>query len=209
MQKVLFLFSLFALTASAATEYVLFDGTSLDGWKSNEETPDAFSITEEGELKVSGGRAHLFWVGTEDIPAEFDDFLFKAKVKTTENSNSGLFFHTRYQEKGWPEHGLEAQVNTSHKDRRKTGSIYALKDVLDEAPSTDGVWFDYQIQVKGKNVKVWVDGELVNDYTEADPPITPPNRPHVHLSEGLFAIQGHDPKSTIYYKDITVRPLGE
>lgn len=185
--------------------HVLFDGSSLDGWKSNDEKPDVFSITETGELKVSGGRAHLFWMGNESVSNELKDFELKMKVKTTEGSNSGFFFHTKYQERGWPEYGLEAQVNSTHKDNRKTGSIYAVQDVLDTAPSTDGEWFDYEIRVKGKRVVVLVDGEVVNDYTEATPPVIPNKRKHVHLGKGTFAIQGHDPKSTIYYKEIMLR----
>lgn len=185
--------------------HVLFDGSSLDGWKSNDEKPNVFSITEAGELKVSGGRAHLFWMGTAVVSAELNDFEITMKVKTTAGSNSGFFFHTKYQKSGWPEYGLEGQVNSTHKDRRKTGSIYAVQDVLDNAPSTDGEWFDYEIRVKGKRVIVLVDGEVVNDYTEATPPIIPKKRKYVHLGEGTFAIQGHDPKSIIYYKDIKLR----
>lgn len=187
--------------------HVLFDGSSLSGWQSNEETTDVFTITEAGELKVSGGRAHLFWMGNTAVPAEIKNFELKLKVKTTAGSNSGLFFHTKYQERGWPEHGLEAQINSSHKDRRKTASIYAIEDVLDDSPSTDDQWFDYEIRVQGKRVTILVDGKVVNDYTEATPPKTPKKRPHVHLGQGTFAIQGHDPQSIIYCKSIKVRIL--
>jgi len=211
-RSLLLLFTCLTLVASAATAsdadwHVLFDGSGLEGWRSNQETRDVFSVTDAGELKVEGGRAHLFWLGRDGIPARFKDFEFQAKVKTTEGSNSGLFFHTEYQASGWPGDGLEAQINSSHKDRRKTGSLYAVSDVLDDAPSKDGEWFDYLIRVEGKTVTVRVDGKVVNSYTEATPPETPPNRPEVRLGDGLFAIQGHDPKSTIYLKDIRVRTL--
>ncbi len=201
------LFVLSPVLAAADGWHVLFDGSSLDGWRSNNETPNVFSITEAGELKVSGGRAHLFWTGNEKVPTEFKNFEFKAMVKTTENSNSGIFFHTRYQDSGWPMYGLEAQINTTHKDRRKTGSVYAKQDVLDDAPSTDDKWFEYVIRVEGKRVIVKVDGKVVNDYTEPTPPDTTQKRPHTHLSKGTFAIQGHDPRSTVFLKDIKVRLL--
>lgn len=196
-----------SILVAANDWHVLFDGSSLSGWQSNDEKPDVFTITEAGELKVSGGRAHLFWMGNSEVPADLKDFELKLKVKTTAGSNSGIFFHTKYQERGWPDYGLEAQINSTHKDRRKTASIYAIQDVLDEAPSTDEQWFDYEIRVQGKQVTVLVDGEVVNDYTEPTPAVTPEKRPHVHLSRGTFAIQGHDPKSTIYFKDICVRVL--
>ncbi|MEM1221942.1 MAG: DUF1080 domain-containing protein [Verrucomicrobiota bacterium] len=185
----------------------LFDGSSLEGWRSNEEQPDVFTITETGELKVFGGRAHLFWEGNETVPTEIQNFEFKAKVKTTPQSNGGIFFHTQFQESGWPEYGLEAQINTTHKDRRKTASIYAIQDVLDDAPSTDGEWFDYLIRVQGKTVTVEINGKVVNEYTEPTPVVTPEKRPNTRLGKGTFALQGHDPKSTTYFKDIRVRLL--
>ena len=195
------------LLCADAEWHVLFDGSNLSGWKSNEETPNVFTVTEAGELKVAGGRAHLFWMGNDAVSAELRNFSIKLKVKTTPGANSGFFFHTKYQETGWPEYGLEAQINTTHKDRRKTASIYAIQDVLDDAPSTDDQWFDYEICVQGKQVTVLVDGKVVNDYTEPTPPVTPKNRPHVHLNQGTFAIQGHDPKSVVFIKDIQVQLL--
>jgi hypothetical protein len=200
-----FLTPVFPGVALGGDWQALFDGGSLEGWRSNEETPGVFSVTPDGSLKVSGGRAHLFWMGNDVVPAELRNFELRMKVKTTEGANSGIFFHTRFQESGWPEYGLEAQINSTHKDRRKTGSVYALQDILDDAPSTDGRWFDYSIRVEGRKVTLCVDGKVVNAYTEAVPPVTPKNRPHVHLDKGTFAIQGHDPKSTIFIKDIKVR----
>src|SRR4051812_38873945 len=39
----------------------LFDGSSLDGWKANENT-DSFKLVDH-ELVANGDRAHLFYVG--------------------------------------------------------------------------------------------------------------------------------------------------
>ncbi len=179
----------------------LFDGKSLDGWKSNDEKPGCFSV-EDGAIKVSGGRAHLFYLGP-DGKASFKDFEFRAKVKTTPGSNSGIFFHTQFQESGWPARGYEAQVNATHKDRRKTGSLYAVADVLDQAPNTDGEWFDYEVRVEGKRVTIRVNGKTCVDFTEPDLPEGTERR----LSQGTFAIQAHDPNSTVFFKDIQVRAL--
>lgn len=193
-------------TASAGDWQILFDGSNLNGWKASE-TPGVFTIIEGNTLKVEGGRSHLFWMGTDSIPGTFTDFEFSAKVKTTPGANGGIFFHTEYQEKGWPEKGYEAQVNTTHKDKRKTASIYAVQDVLNDPPSTDGQWFDYLIRVKGKTITILIDGKIVNEYTEpAD--LKPEERfKKRRLSSGTFAIQGHDPKSITYYRDIKVRAL--
>lgn len=191
--------------AEPGKAYVLFDGKSLIGWKSNEETPDVFSITAEGELKVDGGRAHLFWMGTDAIPAKFKDFELQMQVKTSPQGNSGIFFHTVYQESGWPDNGYEAQINSTHKDIRKTGSVYAIQDVEHDAPSTDGEWFDYSIRVQGKTITILVNGTVVNKYTEPENPER--KRPGVRLSQGTFAIQGHDPDSITYYKNIRLSLL--
>ncbi|VGO12831.1 hypothetical protein PDESU_01385 [Pontiella desulfatans] len=195
-----------ATTAFSGEWQTLFAGSGLEGWKASE-TEGCFSIVEGDTLKVEGGRSHLFWMGTETIPGSFTNFEFSAKVKTTPGSNGGIFFHTEYQETGWPSHGYEAQVNTTHKDKRKTASIYAVQDVMNDAPSKDDEWFDYLIRVKGKTITILIDGKVVNEYTEpAD--LQPPEKfKDRRLSSGTFALQGHDPKSITYYREIKVRAL--
>ncbi len=210
----------------------LFNGKDLTGWKSNtatddkNESGDSVFTVENGELKVSGGRAHLFYVGP-DGNASFKNFEVKAKVKTTPGSNSGFYFHTKYQDTNWPDAGYECQVNSTHKDPKKTGSLYGVVNILvlapgdkepeggthikrDVAPSKDGEWFDYDIKVEGKHITLKVNGETTVDFTEPegwDPAKELKNMPGRKLSEGTFAIQGHDPKSTTYYKDIMVKRL--
>lgn len=195
-----------AATAMAGEWQILFNGTGLEGWKASEK-PGCFTIADNNTLKVEGGRSHLFWMGTDSIPGSFTDFEFSAKVKTTPSANGGIFFHTEYQETGWPKKGYEAQVNSTHKDKRKTASIYAVQDVLNDAPSKDGEWFDYLIRVKGKTITIMIDGKVVNEYTEpAD--LEPEEKFKTRrLSNGTFALQGHDPKSITYYQDIKVRTL--
>ncbi|HUF62959.1 MAG TPA: DUF1080 domain-containing protein [Verrucomicrobiales bacterium] len=203
----LFGFLFAALTAAEEDEgwISLFDGKSLDGWKPNEENPDSFSV-EEGLLKVSGPRSHLFYAG-EINGASFKDFEFKAKVMTKPKANSGIYFHTAYQAQGWPAKGYECQVNSTHSDRRKTGSLYAIVDVLDDAPSKDGEWFDYYIKVEGKRVIIKINGEVKVDYTEPDSPERDGGMKDRLIDKGTIALQAHDPESTVFYKDIFIRPL--
>jgi opacity protein-like surface antigen len=216
-----------ALTTAQAEDgwTTLFNGKDLSGWKSNEEVPGVFTV-ENGELKVSGGRAHLFYVGPNG-DAKFKNFELKLKVKTTPGSNSGVYFHTQYQEKGWPDKGYECQVNSTHTDPKKTGSLYGVINILallegqkepeggkhikvPLAPSTDGEWFDYIIKVEGKKITLSVNGKTTVEFIEPegwDPIKELKNMPGRKLSEGTFAIQGHDPKSTTYYKEISVKVL--
>ncbi|MFT5121920.1 MAG: hypothetical protein ACI9QL_005439 [Candidatus Omnitrophota bacterium] len=194
-----------ALMLSAHAEFTsIFDGTSLEGWKSNEETPGCFTIVD-GAIKISGGRAHLFYAGKVGN-ADFKNFEFKAKVKTTKGANSGIYFHTQYQDKGWPSAGYECQVNNTHGDPRKTASLYAIKDVH-EAPAQDDEWFDYYIKVQGKHILIKINGKTQVDYTEPDAWEAPANMSGRKIAHGTFCFQGHDPKSTTFIKDIAVNVL--
>jgi hypothetical protein len=178
----------------------LFDGETLDGWKASEN--EGTFTAEDGTIVVHGARSHLFYVGPVN-GADFKNFELKAQVKTTEGSNSGIYFHTEYQQTGWPDKGFECQVNTTHSDRKKTGGLYNVQDVMDDAPSTDGEWFDYYIKVKGQHVIVKIDGKTTVDWTEPDDWEMGGRK----LSSGTFALQGHDPKSLVYYRNIMVKPL--
>ena len=173
----------------------LFDGKSLDGWKISEH-PNPFSV-EDGKLVVSGKRAHLFYMGPVN-DHNFKNFEFKAQVMTTPGSNSGMFIHTAYQENGWPSKGYEIQVNNTHTDWRKTGSIYAVQDVK-EAPAKDNEWFTQHIIVQGKKITVRINDKVINEYTEPEG--------SSRLSSGTVALQGHDPKSKVFYKNVMIRAL--
>jgi hypothetical protein len=179
----------------------MLNGKDLTGWKVSEENPASFKI-EDDVLIVDGPRAHLFYVGP-DGDAKMRDFEFEASIKTFPQANSGVFFHTQWQASGWPVKGYEAQVNATHKDPRKTGSVYAVKDVMDQAPHKDGEWFTYHIRVEGKRVVIKVNGEVVNDYTEPEDPGHETRK----LGEGTIAIQAHDPESVIHYKNLRYRAL--
>jgi hypothetical protein len=201
MKRALFIM-LFALPAMVnaqegkAGDWInLFDGKTFSGWHAAEH-PETFTIAD-GMIVVFGDRAHLFYEG----PAanhNFKNFEFKIKIMTTPGSNSGIFIHTEFQDSGWPKKGYEIQVNNTHTDWRKTGSIYAVQDVK-EAPAKDDQWFTEQIIVKGKTITILIDGKVINEYTEP--------AEGGRLSSGTFALQGHDPKSKVYYKEVMVRLL--
>jgi hypothetical protein len=179
----------------------LFDGKSLDGWTASENK--ASCRVEDGLLLIGGERSHLCYNGPVDNH-DFTDFELKLEVMTTPGSNSGVFFHTEYQETGWPTKGHEAQVNSTHKDWRRTASLYAVKDIRDTF-SKDDQWFDYHIIVRGNQVTMKVDGKTVNEYTEvADAPGLA-DRPDRKLSSGTIALQAHDPGSMVYYRNIRIK----
>ena len=120
-------------------------------------------------------------------------------------ANAGIYFHTRFQESGWPKHGYEAQVNNSHRDPKKTGSLYAVSNV-DKANHQDNEWFTEEIIVRGKNVVIKVNGETTVDFTEADD--RQPGKDFTRiLDEGTFAFQAHDPGSEVRFRNIMVKKL--
>jgi hypothetical protein len=113
------------------SQVALFDGKTLDGWKVGENA-DLFQVRDgmivmECPEKVKGP-AHLFYVGNV-AHHDFKNFDLKVEVMTFPAANSGIYFHTQYQEAGWPKFGMECQVNNSHADWRRTGSLYGLKDI--------------------------------------------------------------------------------
>ncbi len=181
----------------------LFDGKTLNGWKVGEHA-ETFSV-DSGCIIAHGQTAHLFYVG--DVHNhDFKDFDFKADVMTRPGSNSGIYIHTQYQESGWPAKGYEVQVNNSHTDWRRTGSLYGVEDVK-EVYVKDDVWFVEAVSVRGKHVVIKLNGKTVVDYTEPDNVQRPKGSEGRVLSAGTFALQGHDPNSKVYFKNILVKPV--
>jgi hypothetical protein len=183
----------------------IFDGKSLDGWKKSSEHQDAIQL-KDGAIVANGERAHLFYVGA-DKP--FKNFHFVAEVQTKPNSNGGIYFHTKYQEEGWPAQGHECQVNNTFKpDPQKTGGVYKVAKVL-EAPAKDNEWFKYEIIVEGNHVVVKINDQVTADYKE-DPEALAKDKsiePGRRIGEGTFALQAHDPGSTVLYRNIKVKRL--
>ncbi len=179
---------------------VIFDGKSLDGWKVGQNA-DTFKL-QNGEIVAHGQTAHLFYVGD---PQPFKNFELRVDVMTEPNSNGGIYFHTKYQEKSWPKYGFEAQVNNSHSDWKRTGSLYDVVNVK-ETYVKDNEWYTQTIMVQDKNVKIKINDKTVVDYTE--PADQKAGEQFTRkLDEGTFALQGHDPKSVIHYKNIRVKRL--
>jgi len=178
----------------------LFDGTSLAGWKANE-NPASWSV-KDGQIVCKGTRSHLFYVGADPAkPEQFKDFHLKAEVLTKPVANSGIFIHTAFQPEGWPAQGYEVQVNNSQQDPVRTGSIYnVVKNFT--PPAKDDTWFAMDVVVTGKTVRVVVDDKVLLEFVEPDG-VTGTRK----LSEGTFALQAHDPGSEVHYRNIRVKRL--
>lgn len=175
----------------------LFNGKSLEGWKVVE-APSSITV-KDGAIVTHGKRAHAFYVGDS---RPFKNFELEAEVMTLPTSNSGIFIHTKVQDKDWPTQGYECQVNnTFNRDPQKTGGLYNTVKVL-EAPAKDNEWFKYYIKVDGKHVTIKINDKTTVDWTEPNDKAGP-----LKLSEGTFALQAHDPGSTVKYRSIKVKRL--
>lgn len=178
----------------------LFDGKSFNGWKINEK-PESWKI-KDGAIVANGPRSHLFYVG-DDKP--FVNFELRVDCKTEPGSNGGIYFHTKFQDEGWPKYGFEAQVNNSQGDPKRTGSLYGVVDVLDKI-IPDNQWYTETVIVKGNKVTIKVNDKVVVDYTE--PADKKAGEDFTRkIDKGTFALQAHDPGSTVHFKNIRVKRL--
>ncbi|WP_422011061.1 3-keto-disaccharide hydrolase [Roseateles sp.] len=187
----------------AAGWQLLFDGKTLDGWRASDK-PGTFSV-KDGVIVTHGPRSHLFYVGPVQ-QADFRNFELKVDVMTFPKANSGVYFHTKWQEVGWPEQGYEVQVNNSHSDPSRTGGLWGVQD-FPRVIAPDGGWFTLTTRVEGKRVTTRINGELVADYTEESPLVRKQGLEKRYLASGTFALQGHDPESETHFRNIKVRVL--
>src|SRR5688500_2154534 len=183
----------------------IFDGKSMDGWKISE-NPDTFKLVD-GAMVAKGKLAHAFYVGDEK---PFTNFELKLDIMTRAKANGGVYFHTQWQERGFPRAGFECQVNATHTDPKKSGSLYNIKNVMDTAPHKDDEWWEYHIKVKDKTVTIAVNGKVVTEWTQPEAAAGGGGRRRRPLgdgSSGTFALQAHDPGSEVHYKNIRVKRL--
>ena len=188
--------------------YTIFNGKDFDGWKKSNDNQDTFNVVD-GEIVVRGKVCHLFYDGPVK-DANFKNFEWKCDVLTKPNSNSGMYFHTKWQDKGFPETGIECQVNNSHTDQIRTGSLYKLQDIVTaskDSPAKDDEWFTQTITVNGNHITVKVNDKVVNEYTWPEGLKRTGGFEKNLLGSGTFALQGHDPGSEVHYKNIKVKPL--
>jgi hypothetical protein len=179
----------------------LCDGKTFDGWKSSESNKDTWKI-EDGAFVTRGKTCHLFYVG--DLQP-FKNFDLKVDVMTAPHSNGGIYFHTKYQAESWPRGGFECQVNQTHGDWIKTGSLWGIVNIGLRA-AEDDKWYTQEIIVKGNTVTVLIDGKKMLEYVEPAGAVAGKDFER-KLSQGTFALQAHDPGSVVRYKNIRVKKL--
>jgi len=165
----------------------MFNGKNLDGWKVNE-NPESWKAVN-GTIVGDGEASHLFFM-TE----ECGDCEFKATVKISDGGNSGMYFRTAFGP-GFPK-GYEAQLNSTHKDPKRTGSLYNFKNVMEQLAPPD-TWFTQDIIAQGNHIIIKVNGKVAVDYVDEKNTYT----------SGHFALQQHNKGSVVTLKDLMYRKL--
>jgi hypothetical protein len=179
-----------AYSQSKPGEWVsMFNGKDLDGWKANEH-PESWKAVD-GTIVGDGPASHLFW-----MKEECENCEFKAQVKINHGGNSGMYFRTAFGP-GFPK-GYEAQVNSSHRDPKRTGSLYNFVDVLDQLVPDD-TWWTQDIIADGNHIIIKVNDKVVVDYVDQKNTYT----------KGYLALQQHNAGSVVQYKDLMFRKLPE
>ena len=183
----------------------LFNGKDFTGWKIGG-NQGSFTI-ENGAIKANGPVAHAFYDGPVGNHS-FTNFELKVDVMTRAGSNGGIYVLTEFQDKGFPRKGFEIQVNNSHTDRIRSGSLYHVQDVLDTSPAKDDEWFTEHIIVKDNNVVIKLNGKEVVNWTQDDKWDGGREGPGRSITgPGTIAFQAHDPKSVVFYKNVRIKPL--
>ncbi len=191
----------------------LFNGKDFTGWKIGGPA-ESFKI-EDGAIVAKGAASHCYYDGSFRNHS-FRNFELKVDVMTRPGANGGVYVLTEFEEVGgrarasgrFPSKGFEIQVNNSHTDRIRTGSLYHVVDILDESPAKDDEWFTEDIIVKGDTITVNINDKQVVQWTQ--PPDWNGGREGLGrriTGPGTIALQAHDPNSTVYYKNIRIKPL--
>jgi Domain of Unknown Function (DUF1080) len=167
----------------------MFDGKTLEGWKANQ-NPSSWSV-RNGTITGDGENSHLFWMTEQCESCEF-----KAQVRLNHGGNSGMYFRAKFMP-GWPQ-GYEAQVNNTHTDWKRTGSLYNFADIKEQLVPDD-TWWEQHIIADGNHIIIQVNGKTVVDYVDKKNTYT----------KGYLALQQHNKGSVVEFKDLMFRPLSK
>jgi hypothetical protein len=165
----------------------MFDGATLDGWKANER-PESWTV-RNGNITGDGPASHLFYMNELCVNCEF-----KAQVKINHGGNSGMYFRTAFGP-GFPR-GYEAQVDNTHTDPVRTGSLYNFVKVFEQL-IPDDTWWTQHIIVEGNHIQIFVNDKKTVDFIDEKNTFT----------NGHLALQQHNAGSVVEFKDLMIRQL--
>jgi len=186
-------------TLAADAEWIpLFDGKSLEGWEKVGRADSNWDV-QDGAINGSGAASML--VCTK---GPYKNFRYRAEAKINDGGNSGLYF--RATAKPTFSDGYEAQIDSTHRDPIRTGSLYGFCHVYQQLVKPD-TWFTYELEVrddvwrgrKMTRIKITIDGKELYEYLDFAQT----------FKEGHFAFQQHDPGSKVSIRKVEVMPLAD
>jgi type 1 glutamine amidotransferase len=176
----------------------LFEGTSTEGW--SQAGPGSFRLGGDGSLTSRGGMGLLWYEA-----AELSAYSLKLDWRMAGDDNSGVFVGFPASEDPWSavDNGYEVQIDATDADDRTTGAVYGVQGAdlaaRDAALNPPGEWNTYELRVEGERLRVYLNGTLINDFTNTDPARS--------LADGHIGIQNHGAEDTVSFRDIRVREL--
>jgi hypothetical protein len=182
----------------------IFNGKDLSGWKVIPGHKSKFSVNEKGELTIKDGNGDIQTEG------QWDDFVLQLEVLSHgKHLNSGVFFRC-LPGQFWS--GYEAQIRNQWQgdDRTKavdygTGGIYNRQPAR-KVVSNDHEWFTMTVVAQGKHIATWVNGYQVTDFTDQRP-LSTNARKGCKLDKGPISLQGHDPTTSLSFRNIRIAEL--
>jgi hypothetical protein len=174
----------------------LFDGKSLQDWETVGNQESVWEV-KDGAICGSGPPSMLVYT-----KGPFKNFRYRAEIKINDKGNSGLYFRTT--RKPSFADGYEAQIDSTHRDPIRTGSLYGMCHVYHRLAAPD-TWFKYEIEVRddvwrGRDItriKISVNGNELYEYLDFA----------LSFKEGHFAFQQHDPGSKVCIRNVAVMQL--
>jgi hypothetical protein len=169
----------------------LFNGKNLDGWKTHPKDKAKW-VVKDGVLVGSGEKGHLF--------SERDDYVnfkYRVEAKINDHGNSGQYFRTAFGP-SFPK-GYEAQINSTHRDPVRTGSLYGFgeKCTVRDMLVKPNEWFTQEVIAIGNHIQIKVNGQTTVDFIDKKNTYT----------KGHFALQQHDPGTVVMFRKIEVQEL--
>jgi hypothetical protein len=189
----------------------LFNGKDLTGWKISG-SPESFAV-KDGAIVASGPASHAYYDGSFRNH-RFRDFELRLDVLARPGGNGGVYVLTQFEEVGanvresgrFPSIGFEIQVYNGTGGPR-TGSLYHVVD-LTESPVKDDEWYTETVTVKGESIAVKINETQVVNWTQPADWTGGVEGPGRKITgPGTIALQAHDAKSAVLYKNIRIRPL--
>jgi hypothetical protein len=183
----------------------LFTGKDLSGWRVVPGSKADFRVHHE-MIQCVGGAGFL------ETERTFGDFVLQLEAMTGgPSTNSGFFFRTEPGTEKEPSNGYEVQIDDSIKDRDRTkpansgtGAIFRRAEarVVASEPQTLSA---ITLVASGAHFATWVNGYPVVDWAD-DRPADPNPRKGSRLEAGHISLQGHDPTTQAWFRNIRVAP---